>query len=176
MRARHIDTFGTPRPLSSDLTLALVSVLLIFVAKPLVAQTFGGAETTTMGSSTTSSSATTTTTSGGDSSATPSLPTSTTGGSNSTMQSGSTSGFASPLQGGYVNPIHNPNANDRGPKTGASQSQRSANANQNNQSTGLQVQPLPECRVDDTACIEQRNNQNKNTNSLNSQTAPAFIR
>lgn len=68
----------------------------------------------------------------------------------------------------YLNPTATPTINP-----GSSQSQRDANARQ--PGTNLnnpQLQPLPECRIEDTACIEQRNQ----LNPTNPQTAPTFNR
>lgn len=131
MMAQHIDTFDTPKPLGADLTLAIISVGLIFIAIPLFAQTFPADSTT---------------------------PTSPAMESTATPRS-------------YVNPIIVP-VPETAPLTGSSQSQRSADASQNNTRSNSQIQPLPECKVDDSVCIETRNKQN----GINPQTAPASIR
>ncbi len=154
MMAQHIDTFGTPKPLGADLTLAIISLGLIFIAKPLVAQTFP-AETTSGRQQTTIHSA-------GQNSAVPTKS----GAVPSSPAMESTAATRS-----YINPIIAP-VPDTAVTPGSSQSQRSANAEQNNTNNILQVQPLPECKVDDSVCIELRNKQN----GLNPQTAPAFIR
>lgn len=76
----------------------------------------------------------------------------------------------------YLNPTLNPELNPP-MNPGASQSQREADARQNRFNgtvppTNPQLQPLVECRVEDTACIEQRNRMNPNS----PQTAPTFNR
>ena len=99
----NLEDFGTPRLLSSDLKIAIVSVVLIFVAKPLVAQTFG-AETATAPMA-----------------VQPNQPAAKYGGVDRTDV----------FPGSYVNPLVSP-TQDKSPKTGSSQSERSANAEQNN--------------------------------------------
>ena len=147
MMAQHIDNYGTPKPLGADLTLAILSVGLIFIAKPLFAQTFP-AESPNGRTQTTIHSAT-------GQGAIPSSP---------AMES-----TATPRS--YVNPITTP-VPETAPLTGSSQSQRSANTTQNNTNTNSQFQPLRECKVDDSVCVEMRDKKN----GINPQTAPALIR
>lgn len=126
-----------------DLIIAIASLLFLLAAKPLFAQS---ANSFTTG----------TTSQGGTLSPT---MTATPGPSNQT---------SSQQQSTYLNPpLSTPTITP-----GSSQSQRDASARQNRTNITPQFQPLPECRIEDTACIEQRNRMNQ----TNPQTAPTFTR
>lgn len=139
----------------ADLMIALAALLFLLIARPLLAQTSNSQTTGTLPAATTPMNATGMTTPGGS--------------INPSMTAPPVQNQNSASQSTYLNPpTATPTINP-----GSSQSQRDANAGRfRNNVNNPQLQTLPECRVDDSNCIEQRNRMNQ----TNPQTAPTFNR
>jgi len=147
---RHLARPG--RMSRTDLMVAIIALLFLLAARPILAQT----NPTTNQVPTTSSNTLGTVPPGG--SINPSM----------TATPAPNTAQSQPSNP-YVNPLLNP---PPAVNPGSSQSQRDANARQPGSNLNPQLQPLPECRIDDAACIEQRNRMNQ----TNPQTAPTFNR
>ncbi len=147
---RHLARPG--RMSRTDLMVAIIALLFLLAARPILAQT----NPTTNQVPTTPSNTLGTVPPGG--SINPSMTATPAPNTAQSQQSNP-----------YVNPLLNP---PPAVNPGSSQSQRDANARQPGSNLNPQLQPLPECRIDDAACIEQRNRMNQ----TNPQTAPTFNR
>ena len=145
----------------TDLMVAVIALFFLLAARPVLAQSNlnpTAPANATQNSTTPSNTLTNGTTAPGGS-LNPAMPATQTA-------TQSASQTTNPQGQPYLNPapVLNP---------GASQTQREAAARQNGfNGANPRLQPLPECRVEDSACIEQRNRMNQN----NPQTAPAFNR
>ncbi len=136
----NLEDFARSRKVSSDLLIALIALVLLFAASPLLAdsQNF--------------------------------LYSSNTGSASTPMNPAGVAPTSQPTTSVNVNP--QPYA-----VTPSSQSQRSANAQQNGSNfSDPQLQQVPPCTVGDSACIEQQNRSSQQKNQLNPQTAPTFVR
>lgn len=152
---RHLERPG--RMSRTDLMVAIIALLFLLAARPVLAQTnsTGGTMNPTVNQQIPTTPSNT-------------LGTIPPGGSiNPSVTATPAPNTAQSNQ--YVNPLLNapPAVNP-----GSSQSQRDANARQGTNLNNPKVQPMAECRVDDAACIEQRNRMNQ----TNPQTAPTFNR
>ena len=156
---RHLARPG--RMSRTDLMVAIIALLFLLAARPILAQTTSNTGATGTINPTTNQVPTTPSNT---------LGTIPPGGSiNPSMTATPAPNTAQSQSNQYVNPLLNapPAVNP-----GSSQSQRDANARQPGANLNPQLQPLPECRIDDAACIEQRNRMNQ----TNPQTAPTFNR